>query len=174
MSIERWDVLNENGQPVGRTVLRGRGGLKPGEFHLVVHIWVISSDGRFLIQRRSDKKRLMPGEWAATGGAAIAGEDSYAAAHRELFEELGIDSTPDTLKKLIRIHRRNSLLDVWVIMTDIPADRLVLQKSEVAAAKWISRNDLENMIQNNRFHNYGNEYFSAIFEKIDRYRGALV
>ena len=115
MIFEKWDIIDENGNLSGKTVLRGNVHLKPGEYHLVVHIWVISPDGKILIQRRSDTKKLMPGEWAATGGAAISGEDSFTAAQRELFEELGISSDRSTLKKALRLKRRNSLLDIWYI-----------------------------------------------------------
>ena len=174
MKFERWDILNEDGRPTGRTTVRGNVKLKPGEYHLVVHIWIISSRGRFLIQRRSDDKKLMPGEWAATGGAAIAGEDSFAAASRELYEELGIESDRDSLMWLTRIKRRNSLLDVWVITSDIDEDSLTLQKSEVAEAKWVKKEELEQMIENGQFHNYGWEYFDNIFERIEDHRGAAV
>ena len=173
MSIEIWDVLDENGNPTGKTALRGQGILKSGEYHLVVHIWIVSSSGQFLIQRRADDKKLMPGEWAATGGAAISGEDSFAAASRELFEELGIKSDRNSLKKLERIKRRNSLLDVWAIVCDIPESKLVLQRSEVAQAKWVSEKELRKMIENGNFHNYGKEYFDSIFEKIKSIRGAV-
>ena len=174
MSIEIWDILDENGVPTGKTTLRGHSILKSGEYHLVVHIWIISSDGAFLIQRRADDKKLMPGEWAATGGAAVSGEDSFAAAKRELFEELGIDSDRERLKKSARIKRRSSLLDVWAIVCDIPAEELILQRTEVAEAKWVSENELIEMIQSGNFHNYGKEYFDNIFEKIKKYRGAVV
>ena len=173
MSIEIWDVLDENGNPTGKTALRGQGILKSGEYHLVVHIWIVSSSGQFLIQRRADDKKLMPGEWAATGGAAISGEDSFAAASRELFEELGIKSDRNSLKKLERIKRRNSLLDVWAIVCNIPENKLVLQRSEVAQAKWVSERELRKMIENGNFHNYGKEYFDSIFEKIKSIRGAV-
>ncbi len=172
--MEKWDILNADGIPIGKTTLRGRCNLRPGEFHLVVHIWVVSSRGEFLIQRRSDNKKLMPGEWAATGGAAISGEDSYTAANRELYEELGIPSNKQTLKKLARIKRRNSLLDIWFINTDITCDRLRLQKDEVAEACWVSRKEFKNMIENGEFHNYGKEYFDIVFEKIDEQLGVMV
>lgn len=165
---ERWDVLNRDGTPTGRTVFRGENTLRAGEYHLVVHIWIISSDGRLIIQRRSPFKRLMPGEWAATGGAAISGEDSYTAAQRELFEELGIPSTPQTLKKLARIYRRSSLLDVWGIVSDCDPAKLTLQKSEVAAVRSVTRAQLKEMISNGSFHNYGKEYFQVVFSKLDR------
>lgn len=174
MNGEVWDILEANGRPTGKTTLRGQCALKRGEYHLVVHIWVISSDGRILIQRRADDKKLMPGEWAATGGAAVSGEDSFTAASRELFEELSIPSNKDTLKNLVRLKRRNSLLDVWAIKTDVAVENLTLQASEVAEAKWVSPEYLKNMIAKGEFHNYGSEYFETVFKKIDEFREARV
>ena len=171
--MEKWDILNADGTLTGRTTQRGRCNLKPNEYHLVVHIWVVSSRGDILVQRRSENKKLMPGEWAATGGAAISGEDSYTAANRELYEELGIPSNKNTLKKLARIKRRNSLLDVWFINTDVDSAKLRLQSDEVAEAKWISRAEFETMIKNGEFHNYGKEYFDTVFEKIDEQLGVM-
>ncbi len=174
MNSEKWDILTADGHPTGRTTLRGKCVLKNGEYHLVVHIWIVSQNGRFLIQRRSDDKKLMPGEWAATGGAAIAGESSFEAASRELYEELGITSDSDTLTRLCRMKRRNSLLDIWVITVDTPAEQLTLQKSEVAEVKWIDRKDLEQMISSGKFHNYGKEYFETVFGQIEEHRRAVV
>ena len=172
--MEKWDILNADGAPTGKTTVRGHCNLKPGEYHLVVHIWVVSSHGEFLIQGRSETKKLMPGEWAATGGAAISGENSYTAANRELYEELGIPSNKQTLKKLARIKRRNSLLDIWFVNTDINANNLRLQKDEVAEARWVSRGEFEQMIREGQFHNYGKEYFDTIFQKIDEQLGVRV
>ena len=174
MIAEKWDILDENGLPTGKTTLRGKNFLKNGEYHLVVHIWVFSSDGKLLIQRRSDDKPLMPGEWAATGGAAVSGESSYTAANRELFEELGVCSNKKSLKKAFRIKRRNSLLDVWLVKSDIPLEKLRLQKTEVSEAKWVSVDELKEMIEAGDFHNYGKEYFNNVFEKIEESRKALV
>ncbi len=174
MNTEIWDILDSNGLPTGKTAVRGRCFLKPGEYHLVVHIWIVSTDGKFLLQRRSDQKKLMPGEWAATGGAAISGETSFQAAKRELFEELGIPSDEKTLKKILRLKRRNSLLDVWMITCDIKAEQLKLQKSEVAEARWVSEDELRNMIDKGLFHNYGKEYFGEVLKEINRYKGVTV
>ena len=174
MSVELWDVFDENGIPTGKTALRGRSVLAPGEYHLVVHIWVISKSGLFLIQRRAEDKKLMPGEWAATGGAAVAGEDSLTAARRELLEELGIAADRDKMLLLTRIKRRNSLLDVWLTESNAPAEKLTLQQTEVAVAKWITGKELKEMIKNGSFHIYGKEYFESVFEKIEDYRGAVV
>ena len=171
MQTEVWDILDEKGRPTGRTTLRGNYVFKKGEYHLVVHIWIVSPNGNYLIQRRSEEKKLMPGEWAATGGAAKSGEDSFCAASRELFEELGIKSTRETLKLLKRIKRRNSFLDIWVIENDTPVCDLKLQQSEVSEAKWVSEEELKQMIKSDKYHNYGKEYFSCVFKGIKNLRG---
>ena len=174
MNKEIWDIFNEKGVLTGKTTVRGRGFLKPGEYHLVVHIWVVSGDGRYLIQRRSENKKLMPGEWAATGGAAISGEDSFTAAKRELFEELIINSTAKTLNKIFRLKRRNSLLDVWLIKAEPSVESLTLQESEVAEVKWVTKPELQQMIKSGRFHNYGREYFQKLFENTYLLEGAII
>ena len=174
MITEKWDILDAFGNPTGKTTIRGRAYLKTGEYHLVVHIWIVSSDGRILLQRRSDQKRLMPGEWAATGGAAIMGEDSFTAAKRELGEELSISSTVDTLKFFKRIRRKNSLLDIWFIQKDVDINSLKLQQSEVAEVKWVTLGEFSQMIKNGSFHNYGSEYFTCILKKLSEYKGVLV
>lgn len=174
MITEKWDILDENGIPTGKTTLRGRTFLKNGEYHLVVHIWIISPDGKYLIQRRSDDKKLMPGEWAATGGAAVSGEDSFTAASRELYEELGIKTDKNTLKNVLRIKKRNSFLDIYITVCNTPAGQLKLQQSEVAEAKWVTKEELCEMIESEKFHNYGHDYFEQVLNEIDIYRGALV
>lgn len=165
--MEKWDILNAKGEPTGRRINRGRKAiLRTGEYHAVVHIWIIDSRGRLLIQRRSEKKHLMPGEWAATGGAAIAGETPYAAARRELYEELSIYSDENSLKKIATVKRRNSILTIYAIKKDVPVGALRLQKSEVAEVRWVTRNELENMIATGKYHNYGREYFDIVFSAL--------
>ena len=111
--MEVWDVLDKNGTPTGKTVVRKRVCLSRGEYHLVVHIWILGSDGRVLIQRRSLTKPLMPGEWAAIGGSALSGETAHHAAKRELLEEMGIDAEEDELKLIRRMVRKNSILNIF-------------------------------------------------------------
>ena len=113
----------------------------------------------------------MPGEWAATGGSAISGESSLKAAARELSEELGIKAPKGSLKFMGRLKRRNSFLDVWFIKCDADISRLRLQKSEVAEVKWVTPDELKIMLEQRNYHNYGREYFRAIFsfaEKMKR------
>ncbi len=170
--MEKWELLDENGQPTGRTIVRGEP-LLEGQYHLVEHIWIIDSKGRILLQRRADHLRLMAGMWAATGGSAIAGEDSESAARRELFEELGIRTAAGELVYGGRMRRRNSFTDIWLLYRDIDPATLRLQPEEVAEAKWATPDELVDMLQKRTYHHYGTAYFQFVFRAIERGRRTL-
>lgn len=165
--MELWDLLSAEGKPTGRTIVRGGNSLRSGEYHLVVHIWPINDYGSILIQKRTKTKKLMPGMWAATGGAAIAGETSVKAATRELGEELGIIVKPEDLKLVKRIKRRNSFIDMWTVNVNVKVPELKLQKSEVDQAKWVNKTTLAGMIDSGEFHDYGKDYFNLVYGVVD-------
>jgi len=156
--MEEWDLLDAEGRPTGARIIRGER-LQAGQYHLVVHIWVMDSRGRLLIQKRAADLRFMPGMWAATGGSAVAGEDSLTAARRELAEELGILTYPGELSFMGRLRRRNSHCDMWLLRSDLPVEALHLQQEEVARAMWVTWEKLTVMVRQRRFHNYGHPYF---------------
>lgn len=164
MTGEYWDVLNEQGEKTGKRLRRAAyNQLANGEYHLVVHIWIVNSKGEFLIQRRSEGRLPMPGEWAATGGSVFAGEDSQTAAIRELKEELGIQVRPGEIHYLRQFKRKNSIIDFWWARVDANLSSLSLEPEEVEEARWVSADQLRQMIQKKQFHNYGRNYFSTVF-----------
>ncbi len=166
--MERWDLLDENGNLTGKTMVRGAT-MRAGQYHLVVHIWIVDSCGRILLQRRAPTRRLMPGAWAATGGSAIAGEDSETAARRELQEELGIVTAAGEMQLVERLRRRNAFTDIWLLKRDIADEELHLQREEVAETRWVSEQALRVMIVKGDFHNYGRPYFDTVMPALRRY-----
>ena len=161
---EYWDVLNEQGEKTGKRLRRtAYNQLASGEYHLVVHIWIVNSRGEFLIQRRSEDRLPMPGEWAATGGSVFSGEDSQAAAIRELHEELGIRVLPSEIHYLRQFKRKNSIIDFWWARVDADLSSLNLDPEEVEEARWVSADQLREMIRKKQFHNYGRGYFASVF-----------
>lgn len=170
--MEKWELLDADGNPTGRVITRGEP-LRAGQYHLVEHIWIVDSKGRMLIQQRAPHLRLMPGMWAANSGSAIAGEDSESAARRELFEELGIRTAHGELVYGGRMRRRNSFTDLWLLYRDIDPATLRLQKEEVAAARWVTPEELISMLNSRCFHHYGTAYFQFVFRAIERGRRTL-
>lgn len=163
--MEFWDVLDREGKPKGWTIERGQP-LRPGDYHLVIHIWIVDTKARFLIQKRAEGVLLFPGIWATTGGSALAGEGSETAAIRELREELGILAVPGDMKKISRIVRADNILDIWLLAKDINPENLDLQTEEVSAVKYVNRTQLESMLQAGQFHDYGSDYMNMIFQSV--------
>ena len=62
----------------------------PAKF-LVVVAFLIESDGRLLMLRRSASKDHAPGEWEPGSGRVKSGEAPVEAVHREAREETGLD-----------------------------------------------------------------------------------
>lgn len=168
--MEKWDLYDRDGRPLGKTINRGAR-FRSGEHHLVTHVWVVNSAGRMLIQRRSAKRRMMPNIWAITSGSAIAGEDSIAAARRELAEELGIHLPTEAFLPLGRLVRRNSLCDVYLVKRDIAVPDMKLQREEVSQVRWVTGEQLLGMVNERRFHHYGDPYFRFVAEGLRREAG---
>ncbi len=91
-SKDEWfPLVDEEGNVIGsapRSICHnGRSFL----LHPVVHLHVISTDGRLLLQRRKLTKRIQPGKWdTAVGGHVSYGEEIEQALQREVEEEIGL------------------------------------------------------------------------------------
>ena len=61
--------------------------------HRAVHIWLFNRRGELFLQKRSPWKQNHPDLWcSSTAGHVDSGESYEEAAHRELGEEIGVDS----------------------------------------------------------------------------------
>ena len=55
-----------------------------------VALGLIEREGRWFLQRRDPRGKVLPGRWEFPGGKVEAGESPAEACRRELAEELGI------------------------------------------------------------------------------------
>lgn len=162
--MEFWDIYNENRELTGKTIIRGET-LGEGEYHLVVHMWIINSEGQFLIQKRASGVKSSPNMWAITGGAAIAGDDSYSACKREVYEEIGIEANMDRAKVAFTFTREVSICDIWIICQDFDLTECRLQKEEVSEVRWATSQEIKEMVNLGVFHKY--QYLDHLFQMIE-------
>lgn len=92
---EKWDLYDQRGRKTGKTIQAGET-VPQGYCLYCVGIWVIDSEKKILLTKRSSQKRYAPGKWENTGGHMISGETSKHAIVRELRE-----------KQASRLMRRN-------------------------------------------------------------------
>lgn len=150
--MELWDILDIHGNKIGGTVERGRP-IPPGEYHLVVDIWIKNSRGEYLISRRSDTKVPDPGLWEPTCGCAVAGDSSLAAALREVQEELGLTLDPAGGRRIKRfiIPGSPDIVDVWLFTQDADIQTVVLQPGETDDAQWAGIDKIRQLVAEGKF-----------------------
>ncbi|ELK46056.1 NUDIX domain-containing protein [Halobacillus sp. BAB-2008] len=148
--VELWDIHDQKRRKTGQTVERGRP-MAAGEYHIVVHVWIKNSRGEVFVTKRAPEKHF-GGYWEGTGGSVTAGEDSYTGALREVKEEIGIDlqDASGSLEKSVCRAEFQDFMDVWVFQHDFKEEAVVLQQGEVREGRWVTRQELEAMVGENR------------------------
>ena len=134
---EAWDIYDENRNLTGRIHKRGDR-MKDGDYHLTVHVWLVNSKGEFLLTKRSPNKGF-PNLWEATGGSALAGDDSLSAALREMKEETGLSLSPENGQLVTTIIGDNYICDVWLFREEHDLSEVVLQEGETCDVMYASR-----------------------------------
>jgi len=142
---ELWDIYDANRNKTGRTHRRGDP-LLPGDFHLGVFVWVRTGEGKYFITQRAPEKEVAPLVWEATGGAALAGEDSLAAALREAKEETGIALRPENGTVFETVWFSDFFADVWLFRQEVSFADFVPQPGETIDARLASPEELRAMV----------------------------
>ena len=137
---ELWDVYDEAGRLTGRIRRRGEM-LAEGEYHLCVHVWIRDGEGRYLLTQRAPEK-YMAGRWEAPGGSALRGEDSLAAALREVREETGLVLDPEKGARLFRFSGDHFHCDVWRFRQAVALEDVRLLPGETADARLASADEI--------------------------------
>ncbi len=152
---ELWDLTDRDGRPNGHTFVRDSHEKIPeGMYHVVVEIWVTTSDGCVLLTRRHPRK-FNGLKWETTCGSALAGETPRKAAARELSEEVGIFASPDGLSYLGRTIYHNYITESFRLSLAC-ALPVRMQEEEVVDARYVPFAQLtrywHDMSENSRRH----------------------
>ncbi|MCJ7690705.1 MAG: NUDIX domain-containing protein [Clostridiaceae bacterium] len=163
--MELWDVYDENREKTGETHKRGIP-MKEGDYHMVIHVWIVNDSGEYLIQKRQPWKKGWPNMWdGSAAGCAVIGESSVDAVMRETKEELGIDLDISKGENLFSVKFSSGFDDIWLVRQNVDIGDLKLQYEEVADAKWVSDKEIKQMVLNGDFIAY--DYLDKLFEMIN-------
>ncbi|MEF9959257.1 MAG: NUDIX domain-containing protein [Niameybacter sp.] len=143
--MEKWDLYNVDRQPLNQTHNRLEAMAK-GTYHIVVSIWTVNSQNQVLATLRHPKKDKYPNFWENTAGSVLAGETSRQGARRELLEETGINVEEEALQFLDTIKELTAFVDLYIVRKDVAIEELVMQEGETVDAKWVSLEQLDEMI----------------------------
>lgn len=143
--MEYNDIYDENRRLTGRRHLRGTP-WRPGEYGLVVCVWVYDGRGKILLTRRAPGKSFA-GTWENSGGAAKAGETSRQAIVRELWEETGIRAGEEEFELLTTVRDKNVFYDHYCLRREIPLAEIVLLPGETDAVQWAGFDQVHALIE---------------------------
>lgn len=152
--MELWDIYDKNRNLTGRQIVRGSE-FSEGEFHLVVHVCIFNSRDEMLIQQRQPWKKGGANMWDLTvGGSALSGERSCEAAERETLEEIGYKIDLSKERPFFTINFEVGFDDYYLIEGEIDLKDLKLQYEEVKDAKWVSKEEVMEMVKDGKFIDY--------------------
>lgn len=113
-------------------------------------------------------KAWAPGWWEVSGGAAQAGEESFDAVKREVYEETGIDvSDADggyvfTYKRENPGEGDNYFVDVYRFIKDVSDEDVHIQTEEALGYRFVTKEEIENIAAKGEFLHY--DSIKQVFE----------
>ena len=143
--MEYNDIYTADRRLTGRVHLRGEK-WNPGEYGLVVCVWVYDGHGNILMTKRAPGKSFA-GTWENSGGVAQAGETSLQAIVRELFEETGILASPEEFELIDTNRDSTAFFDHYCLRKQVPLEQIVLLPGETCDVKWVSMDEVYQMVE---------------------------
>ena len=146
--MEYRDLYDKDRNLTGKIIAKGEE-IPNGYYIRVVVCFMENSEGKFLMQKSSE---LKDGKWGTTGGHPKSGEDSLTGMHTEILEELGLDINPNELKLVNTVQDNKYICDIYYLKKDINIiDDIIMQTSEVANVKYLTKNEIEDMYKKSNF-----------------------
>ena len=144
--MENRDLYNENRQKTGEKILKSDP-IPENKYIMMVVIFIENDKNEFLIQKRCAEKG---GKWATTGGHPKSGENSLEGILTEVKEELGINISKPLLFK--QAGGKNTYCDLYYIKENIDIKSIKIQKEEVDEVKWASIDEINTLMENDKFN----------------------
>lgn len=151
---------------------------KNGQWHRVCHAIITTPSGQTLVQKRSSHIFFAPGLLdISVGGHVDSGETPEVAMVREIYEEVGLQVKTKELTylgifKQASYHPRykrytKGFVYTYHMRTQQASPKLILQKSEVASARFITKRQLARLIKRHSLRglgrlNYSYRYYEDI------------
>lgn len=146
-----WVILvNEENEEVGKA--RKMEAHETPMLHRAFSVLIFDEQGRTLLQQRALSKYHSPGLWSnSCCSHPRPGEDTEAAAHRRLVEELGFDTDLKVAFSFVyKFHDEKTGL--WehehdTVLTGQFQDKFIFNKDEVKDVQWISETALDEWME---------------------------
>lgn len=159
--MEYRDLYDKNRNLTGEKIKKGY--LVPkGRYYVTVAVWIQNSNNEFLIQVNKKYNK-----WTTTGGHPKSGESSIDGIVTEIKEELGLTIYKNELKLFKTIKTNNDFVDLYYVKKDIPLEKTNIQEEEVGNIKWVSKEEIDNLIKKGEFLESHIEFYNDCLDYLN-------
>ncbi len=167
MGVEYLGLYDKDKNKLSESFKREKGkkiNVPKGTYYGVVLIIIENSNGEYLIQMTSKEKNSV---YALTGGHVQDSQTPLEAVICEVEEELGykLDLNDVSLFKTYQFD--DKFLDVFYVNKNINIDELIYQKTEVEYVKYLNKEEIFEIIENNLIRGSSIKPIQDYFQKKD-------
>lgn len=152
--MEYLEIVDEQNNLTGETEERDIIHEK-GLWHREISVWIMNQKGEVLLQKRSPNKKQGANNWSICAGHVDLGEQPIMTAVREIKEELGLTVQKNDLRELFVEKATNKLPNSYnnvfsykyFLKTNTPIDTYKIDINEVSEIKYISLEELEQLME---------------------------
>lgn len=160
---ENLEYLNLYDRQGNLTKEKGIRGVKSDKLVGIVIIFIENSKGEFLIQKTSANRGSI---FATTGGHVSFGSTFKEAVINEVKEELGIDITNEDVIEVYTYIKEHYFQKVYYLKKDIDKKDIIIQEDEVEYVDWLSKDKINELIENKEFREGNIEGYKYIINNI--------
>ena len=136
--------------------------LPEDKYFMIILLFIQNSEGKFLIQKTSKEKGS---EYAVTGGHLTYKDNAITTCIKEAEEELGLTLSEDDLEEIDVLKHDVGYVAIYYLKKNIDINTLTLQEGEVESVSWMSIDEINNLINENKLRKGNIEPFRKVLEK---------
>ena len=161
---ELLQVFDKNKNMINESIPRSlKKTLKDGKHFMIVLLFIENND-KFLMQKVAQEKGS---EIATTGGHATFMDDSITTVKKEAKEEINIEFSNDELILVDSIDCGNCFCEIYYSTKEIDISNIKIQEEEVEKVFWLSKEEIFELIKQNKLRKSNIESFNKILEYKD-------
>ncbi len=122
--------------------------VEQGQYFMIILVFIENNEHKFLIQKTSQNKKS---EYATTGGHVIYGDNSMGTVIKEVKEKLGFHLNENELEFVDSIKYPKAYCDIYYVHANLELENLKLQNEEVTNVNWYTIEEIESLINNEKF-----------------------
>lgn len=159
MQKEYLNLYNRQGKLLTEKGTRGE---KSDNLKGISMIFIENSKGEFLLQKTSSSRGSV---FATTGGHVSYGSNFLETIINEVKEELGIDIDKEKIVQTYSYVWEYYFQQVFYLKQDININNITIQKSEVDYVEWLTKDEINKLINDGNFREGNIEGYKYITTK---------